>query len=55
MNRYQPRISTASAVRVCQGLNAALSFCRRHKGERPSYELEGIYDEDFKRDWETYK
>lgn len=37
------------------GLNEALSFCRRHKGERPSYELEGIYDEDFKRDWETYK
>lgn len=37
------------------GLNAAKAFCRRHKSERPSYELEGIYDEDFKKDWENYK
>ena len=37
------------------GLNAAKAFCRKHKGERPSYELEGIYDEDFRKDWETYK
>lgn len=37
------------------GLEAAEEFCKKHKGERPSYELEGIFDEDFKRDWETYK
>lgn len=37
------------------GISAAESFCRRHRGERPSYELEGIYDEDFKKDWEAYR
>ena len=37
------------------GLSTAESFCRRHRGERPSYELEGIYDEDFRKDWETYR
>ena len=37
------------------GLSAAESFYQRHRGERPSYELEGIYDEDFRKDWETYR
>lgn len=37
------------------GRGAAEAFCRRHKGERPSYEFEGIYDEDFRKDWEVYR
>ena len=37
------------------GVAAAEAFCRKHKGERPSYELEGIYDDDFRKDLETYK
>ena len=37
------------------GISAAESSCRRHRGERPSHELEGIYDEDFKKDWEAYR
>lgn len=37
------------------GLAAAKAFCQKHKGERPNFVFEGIYDEDFRKDWETYK